>query len=92
MPFFRIPYIRTHFCTDSTPIFVPYNSVYFFHNSVNSVIPYIVAALEIWLLWFFSQKRSRIFRPNGVEIRIFNINSLLRRVKTNFWAKVDIEV
>ena len=47
MPFFRIPYIRTHFCTDSTPIFVPYNSVHFFYNSVNSVIPYIVAALEL---------------------------------------------
>ena len=29
---------------------------------------------------------------NGVEFRIFNINSLLRRVKTNVWAKVDIEV
>ena len=47
---------------------------------------------EIWLLWFFSRKCLRIFRPNGVEIRIFNINSLLWRVKTNFWAKVAIEV
>ena len=43
-------------------------------------------------LWFFSRKHSRIFRPNGVEIWIFSINSLLRRAKTNFWAKVDNEM
>ena len=45
-----------------------------------------------WLSCFFSPKHLRIFCPNGVEFRIFNINSLLRRVKTNFWAKVNIEV
>ena len=47
MPFSRIPYIRTYFCTDSSPIFIPYNSVHFFFDSVHSVIPYIVAALYI---------------------------------------------
>ena len=34
---------------------------------------------------FFCQKLLRIFRPNVIEFRLFNINSLLRRVKTIFW-------
>ena len=44
-----------------------------------------------WLLCFLAEN-SRIIRPNGVEFRIFNKNLLLRKVKTNFWAKVDIGV
>ena len=45
--FSRIPYIRTYICTDSTPTFLPYNSVHFFYISVDSVFPYIVATLKI---------------------------------------------
>ena len=44
------------------------------------------------LVWFFDPKCLRIFRQNGAEFRIFNINSLLRSAKTNISAKVDIEV
>ena len=79
MPFFRIPYIRTHFCTDSTPIFVPYNSVHFFYNSVNSVIPYIVAVTfkKSIKKHFFplppgSGTENKITDPDGSRIRIRN--------------------
>ena len=48
---------------------------------------------KIWLYMYLDKNLKGYFVLTGLSYEfLIGINSLFRRVKTNFWAKVDIEV
>ena len=47
---------------------------------------------ENWFLWIFFKNSGGFFSMKEVEYKFLNLNSLIRGVKTIFWAKVVYEV